>query len=81
VRTEQKQITPIFGTAQLPHGASGLLRRVAYRSPEHLARHWLLLLIADRIDVLGHRLRRLAGRAAIGTALAGLGFLAVRRLR
>lgn len=48
--------TPVFGTAQPPRGASGLLRRAAYDVPEHLARHWMLLMLADRVDVMEDRL-------------------------
>jgi ferritin-like metal-binding protein YciE len=49
------EMTPVYGTAQPPGGASGILRRLAYRIPEHEARRWLLLLLADRVDVLEHR--------------------------
>jgi hypothetical protein len=49
------ELTPVFGTAQPPHGLSGVLRRIAYHVPEHRARHWALLLMADRIDVLESR--------------------------
>ncbi|MCP3098144.1 hypothetical protein LZ198_04540 [Myxococcus sp. K15C18031901] len=48
---------PVFGTAQPPRGLSGLLRKQAYRFPDHLARHWLTLMFADRVDVWEHRLR------------------------
>lgn len=48
--------TPVFGTAQPPRGASGLIRRAAYRIPEHYARHWLLLMLADRVDVVEDRI-------------------------
>jgi hypothetical protein len=48
--------TPVAGTAQRPRGVSGSLRRAAYEVPEHYARHWMLLLMADRIDVLESRL-------------------------
>jgi hypothetical protein len=34
-----EELTPVFGTAQPPHGVSGLLRWLAYRAPEHRARH------------------------------------------
>lgn len=53
--------TPVVGTAQPPRGLSGLLRRRAYDVPERRARHWMLLLLADRVDVLEDR---------IGSALA-----------
>ena len=52
------ELTPVFGTAQPPHGVSGFLRRIAYGVPEHRARHWALLLMADRIDVLEDRWRQ-----------------------
>lgn len=48
--------TPVFGTAQPPRGASGLLRRAAYGIPEHYGRHWMLLMLADRVDVLEDRI-------------------------
>lgn len=48
--------TPVVGMAQRPRGVSGALRRGAYRIPEHYARHWMLLMLADRVDVLEDRL-------------------------
>ena len=48
--------TPVVGTAQPPRGVSGLIRRKAYDIPEHHAKHWALLLVADRVDVLEDRL-------------------------
>jgi hypothetical protein len=50
--------TPVFGTAQPARGLSGLLRRGAHLAPEHRASRWMLLVAADRIDVLGGRLAR-----------------------
>jgi hypothetical protein len=47
--------TPVVGTAQPPHGLSGLLRQTAYEIPEHQARRWMLLMLADRVDVLESR--------------------------
>jgi hypothetical protein len=46
------QVSAVFGTAQPPRGLSGRLRRTAYRIPEWKARHWLLLLAADRVDAV-----------------------------
>jgi hypothetical protein len=57
--------TPVFGTAQPLHGLSGVIRRAAYRVPEHRARHWLLLMAGDRVDVLEDRLGTLLGRPLI----------------
>lgn len=73
-------LTPVYGTAQPPKGLSGALRRVAYRYPTHLTRHWLLLLLADRLDVVEHRVRRPGGLASVAIAAVGLA-LAARALR
>lgn len=54
-RVELERATPVFGTAQPLHGLSGVLRARAYAIPEHFARHWLMLLVADRVDVVEDR--------------------------
>lgn len=53
---EHAMLTPVFGTACPPKGLSGVIRRLAYRrySEGQLA-HWLLLIGADRVDVLENR--------------------------
>lgn len=58
-RVGRDDLTPVYGTAQPPAGVSGVMRRMAYRIPEHEARRWLLLLMADRVDVLEHRVPEL----------------------
>jgi hypothetical protein len=50
--TERPGITPIFGTSTPPSGLSGKIRDVAYKLSENDIRHWLLLLLADRINVV-----------------------------
>ena len=70
--------SPVFGTAQPAHGISGLVRRAAYRLPEHRAGRWALLLVADRIDVLEHRLARGWWLLPAAAALV-LGYAAVAR--
>jgi hypothetical protein len=50
--------TPVFGTAQPPKGLSGLLRKAAYRIPEHKVKRWLMLLMADRVDIAEHNIVR-----------------------
>jgi hypothetical protein len=50
-RADLQELTPVFGTAQPPHGLSGTLRRYAYTIPEHRPRHWAVLVLADRVDV------------------------------
>jgi hypothetical protein len=73
--------TPVFGTAQPARGLSGLVRRAAYRVPEHRSARWALLLAGDRLDVLEQRLARnlwvvpaavglAAGYAVVARALA-----------
>jgi hypothetical protein len=53
VSTERDNaITPVFGTAQPPSGLSGMLRRYAFKWSENDLRHWLVLLAADRINVV-----------------------------
>ena len=49
---ERPGITPIFGSSSPPSGLSGRIRRAAYRLSENDMRHWLLLLVADRINVV-----------------------------
>lgn len=75
------RLTPVFGTCQPPHGLSGLIRRVAYRIPEHKAGRWMLLLFGDRVDVWESRITR--SPLLVGGALAvGIGaFLQFRRAR
>lgn len=50
--TEHGRLTPVFGTSCPPRGLSGLLRAQAYKMSEGMVRHWLLLVTADRIDVV-----------------------------
>jgi hypothetical protein len=57
---EHKWVTPVFGTACPPKGLSGALRRYAYKFGEGRARHWLILIAADRIDVVESRFQAIA---------------------
>ena len=49
--TEHARLTPVFGTTCPPSGLSGRLRNVAYRFSEGRMAHWMLLMLADRVDV------------------------------
>ncbi len=49
--TEREGLTAVYGTSVPPAGLSGRLRRVAFRWGEADLRHWLVLLLADRIQV------------------------------
>ena len=58
---EHAALTPVFGTAQPLHGASGAIRRLAYdRFSEGRLAHWLLLIVGDRVDAWGAHLRSFA---------------------
>ena len=52
VSPERPHITPLFGTGAPPKGLSGMLRRLAYKMTENDIRHFMLLLLADRINVV-----------------------------
>ncbi|HVE45453.1 MAG TPA: hypothetical protein VNA57_01720 [Acidimicrobiales bacterium] len=54
---EHKFLTPVFGTACPPRGVSGMMRRYAYNYSEARSAHWLILMVADRVDALESRLR------------------------
>ncbi len=49
---ERPGITPIFGTAEPPKWLSGAIRRLAYKLPENDIRHWLMLIAADRVNMV-----------------------------
>ena len=49
---EHQTLTPVFGTSCPPRGISGRLRDFAYKYSEGRLSHWLILLLADRVDVI-----------------------------
>jgi hypothetical protein len=65
-----KSFPPVFGTDTPPHGLSGEVRRLAYAYPDHMARHWLLLLASDRVDLWETRARKLL-KFALPALIAG----------
>ena len=80
---ERPDITPVFGTSRPPRGVSGIIRRVAFHRSENDLRHWILLLAADRVDVVegmaidlvkSPRLRTFS----MSVIVVGLGLLAAR---
>ncbi|HEU5437010.1 MAG TPA: hypothetical protein VFU95_11365 [Telluria sp.] len=52
VSPERPSITPVYGTSVPPSGLSGMIRAAAFRSTENDLRHWLLLMVADRVNVV-----------------------------
>ena len=73
-----QKMPPVFGTASPPKGLSGVLRKVAYHYPDHWARHWMLLLVADRVDSWEHHLWKAAPVAA-ALVVSGLAVKLIRR--
>ncbi|MBK0402774.1 hypothetical protein I5M27_07235 [Adhaeribacter sp. BT258] len=49
---ERPNLTAVFGTALPPSGLSGMIRRWAFNYSENEYRHWLPLIIADRVNVV-----------------------------
>lgn len=49
---ERPSLSAVYGTSAPPTGLSGMLRRQAFKSSEGTYGHWLLLLMADRINAL-----------------------------
>jgi len=69
VWSPHRPITPVYGTAIPPRGLSGLIRRLAYRAPDYKARRYVLLTIADQVDVIEHNplpMMVFAGALALG---------------
>lgn len=54
---EHGKMTPVFGTSCPPRGVSGVLRDFAYRFSEGRLVHWVMLMFADRVDVIEDILR------------------------
>ena len=55
---EHKFLTPVFGTAQPPKGLAGAIRRFSYaKYSEGRTAHWLLLILADRVDAVAEHLK------------------------
>ena len=61
-----------FGTSSPPSGLSGSLRRLAFRWTESNLMHWMLLLGADRINVIEGVVADL-GRAKLPNILGEMG--------
>ncbi len=75
-----RSVTPVYGTANPTRGLSGIIRRAAYRVPDYKPRRWMMLMLADRIDVMEHNVAPIAMLLG-GVALLIGGAFAVKRLR
>lgn len=49
---ERPAMTRVFGTSVPPSGLSGMIRRYAFKHSEDRYRHWIPLILADRINVV-----------------------------
>jgi hypothetical protein len=83
---EGPPITPVFGTSVPPSGLSGVIRRRAFRRSESDLRHWMLLLMADRVNVVEGLLQdatasRKLRTVAIGAAGVAAAVWLLRRRR
>jgi hypothetical protein len=76
-----KTYPPVWGTAQPPAGASGAIRKLAYSYPDHFARHWTLLLLADRVNVWERRAKKVFPMMALFAAAMFIGRAARKSLR
>lgn len=49
--TERPAVTRVFGTSVPPRGLSGVIRRYAFKHSEDRIRHWIPLILADRVNM------------------------------
>ncbi|TGE20021.1 hypothetical protein [Hymenobacter elongatus] len=49
---ERPNVSAVFGTTSPPVGLSGMIRRFAFKYSENRYRHWLPLIVADRVNVV-----------------------------
>lgn len=50
--TEHAKLTPVFGNVCPPRGLSGIIRDFAYNYSEGRLVRWMLLIFADRVDMV-----------------------------
>jgi len=51
VSIERPRVTKVFGNTVQPKGLSGFIRKKAFKFSEGTFEHWIMLLLADRINV------------------------------
>lgn len=49
---ERPNLSAVFGNQNPPTAVSGAIRRYAFKYSEESLRHWMLLVLADRVNVL-----------------------------
>ena len=85
---EMPDLTPVFGETVPPHGLSGMLRAYAFQYGEATSRHWMTLMLADRVDRVETALgvgdgngKRTLTIAATALAALGIGVMVSRAIR
>jgi hypothetical protein len=73
--TERPNTSAVFGAGPPPSGLSGLIRRYAFRYSESSYRHWVPLLLADRVNMVEGVIDDLA-RGKIPNVFAEMGWRA-----
>ena len=61
---ERPGVSKVFGATLPPSGLSGAIRRRAFRLSENDVRHWLMLMAADRVNVVEGWIDDVRGRKA-----------------
>ncbi|MBO0358977.1 hypothetical protein J0X19_13545 [Hymenobacter sp. BT186] len=49
---ERPNVSAVYGTPEPPKGLSGMIRRFAFNYSENRYRHWLPLIVADRVNMV-----------------------------
>lgn len=52
ISNERPAITRVYGNTAPPSGLSGMIRRYAFKNSEDRYRHWIPLILADRVNVI-----------------------------
>jgi len=81
---ERPEHSHTFGTRLPPRGLSGMIRRRAFRHIENNLRHWLMLIAADRVNVVEGLVEEVREspakrRMAIGAAVAVTAWCLLRK--
>ena len=69
---ERNNLTAVFGTSTPPSGVSGMIRRQAFKYSEAEWAHWLMLMAADRVNVVEGLVQDL-GRGSVPNIPAEMG--------
>jgi hypothetical protein len=77
---EHERLPAALGTSTPPRGLSGVVRRQAFAFSESQWGHWLLLMLADRIDSVEGVLQDL-GRGRLPNPLVEMGLVKASRSR